>query len=65
MNKWDIIYKDYPNKFTVSADFLLGEESVTSLPPPKVEHKNADSLVLKWNHIKSTMMHISLSNQAG
>ena len=63
--KWDIMYKDYPNQCTVSADFLLGEESVTFLPLPKTEHKNADSLVLKWNHIKSTLMHISLSNQAG
>ncbi len=65
MNTWDIMYKDYPNQCAVSADFLFGEESVTFLPLPKTEHKNADSLVVKWNHIKSTLMHISLSNQAG
>ncbi len=32
-NKWDIMEKDYLNQFTVSADLLPGEESVTYLSP--------------------------------
>ena len=31
-NKWDIMEKDFPNQFTVSANLLLGSESVTFLP---------------------------------
>ncbi len=38
-NEWDIMEKDYPNKFTVSGDLLLGEKSVTFLSRPETEHK--------------------------